>query len=250
MPDCNSSYPQESVLPYKGNESKALQVEKMFDHIAPGYDTLNHTMSWGIDRHWRKKAIRRLAPYNPQLIMDVATGTGDFAIKICQKLKPKALTGIDISEGMLNIGREKARRAGLERHIRFIKEDCAALSFPDGSFDAVTVAFGVRNFEHLDLCLKEIHRVLVSGGHLVILELSKPKSPVVKILYNMYTKIVPPVMGMLMVHDRQAYTYLPRSIKAFPQGEVMQDIIAKAGFREVSFKRLTLGACTLYFATK
>lgn len=243
-------YPQESVMPYKGCESKAVQVEKMFDHIAHEYDTLNHTMSWGIDRHWRKKAIACLAPFAPQHIMDVATGTGDFAIKTYDKLRPKTLTGVDISEGMLNVGREKARRAGLDSQIRFIKEDCASLSFDDGSFDAVTAAFGVRNFEHLDICLKELNRVLKKGGHLVILELSEPRSRVIKVLYDIYTKTVPPLMGMIMAHDRRAYTYLPRSIKAFPQGEVMQGIIAKAGFTEVSFKRLTFGVCTLYFATK
>ena len=222
-----SHYPQEKIKPYNEDEGKAAQVEKMFDHIAPAYDNLNHLMSWGIDKSWRKKAIRLLKPYHPQRIMDVATGTGDFAIQACQMLQPAELIGTDISEGMMNVGREKVKQLGLDKQISFAKEDCTALSFPDNRFDAITVAFGIRNFEHLDLGLKEMYRVLVPGGHLVI-----------------------PALGRLLSRDRSAYTYLPESIKAFPQGEIMQEIIRKAGFSQVEFKRLTMGTCTLYFATK
>lgn len=243
-------YPQEEIKPYNESESKAVQVEKMFDNIAPAYDNLNHVLSWGIDKSWRRKAINCLKPYHPQRIMDVATGTGDFAIQAFTMLHPQELIGTDISEGMMNIGREKVKQAGFSEHISFAKEDCTNLSFTDNCFDAITVAFGVRNFENLDKGLQEMHRVLVPGGHLVILELSEPEWFPMKQLYALYSKIVIPTLGKLFSKDHSAYTYLPQSIKAFPQGEIMQGIIRKAGFSQVHFQRLTLGICTLYFATK
>lgn len=244
------NYPQENIKPYNDSESKTAQVEKMFDNIAPAYDKLNHALSWNIDKSWRRKAIGLLKPFHPQYVMDVATGTGDFAIQACRILQPKELIGTDISEGMMNIGKEKVRQDGLEHLISFAKEDCTALSFTDCRFDAVTVAFGVRNFEDLDKGLQEISRVLIPGGHLVILELSAPERFPMKQLYALYSKIVIPTLGKLLSKDRNAYTYLPQSIKAFPQGEAMTDIIRKAGFSQVTFQRLTLGICTLYFATK
>lgn len=243
-------YPQENIKPYNEDESKAAQVEKMFDNIALAYDNLNHVLSLGIDKSWRRKAINCLKPYRPQHMMDVATGTGDFAIQACRVLQPQELIGTDISEGMMNVGREKVKQANLADRISFAKEDCTNLSFPDNRFDAITVAFGVRNFENLDLGLQEMHRVLVPGGHLVILELSEPEHFPMKQLYALYSKVVIPTLGKLLSKDRSAYTYLPESIRAFPQGEVMQEIIRKAGFSQVTFKRLTLGICTLYFATK
>lgn len=244
------NYPQENIKPYNDSESKTAQVEKMFDNIAPAYDKLNHALSWNIDKSWRRKAIGLLKPFHPQYVMDVATGTGDFAIQACRILQPKELIGTDISEGMMNIGKEKVKQAGLEHLISFAKEDCTALSFTDCRFDAVTVAFGVRNFEDLDKGLQEISRVLIPGGLLVILELSAPERFPMKQLYALYSKIVIPTLGKLLSKDRNAYTYLPQSIKAFPQGEAMTDIIRKAGFSQVTFQRLTLGICTLYFATK
>lgn len=244
------NYPQENIKPYNNSESKAVQVEKMFDNIAPAYDKLNHALSWNIDKYWRRKAINLLKSFHPQHMMDVATGTGDFAIQACRTLRPKELIGTDISEGMMNIGREKVRQAGLEQLISFAKEDCTALSFSDNRFDAVTVAFGVRNFEDLDKGLREIYRVLVPNGHLVILELSTPDRFPMKQLYTLYSRFVIPTLGKLLSKDRIAYVYLPRSIKAFPQGETMAGIIRKAGFGQVIFRRLTLGVCTLYFATK
>ena len=243
-------YPQEKVMPYGSEGRKAEQVERMFDHIAPAYDRLNHLMSLGIDRSWRRRAIRWLAPFRPQEVLDVATGTGDFALLACRLLRPHTLTGIDLSEGMMQVGRQKAAEAGLDGHIRFQREDCEALSFPDASFDAVTVAFGVRNFEHLDRGLQEMCRVLRPGGHLVILELSTPERFPMKQLFSIYSKVAMPVIGRSISHDNSAYTYLPESIRAFPQGEVMQESIRRAGFSEVSFKRLTFGVCTLYMATK
>ena len=245
-----TNYPQESIKPYNEDEKKSVQVERMFDNIAPAYDQLNHTLSWGIDKSWRKKAINWLKPFQPQRMMDVATGTGDFAIQACRVLNPKELIGTDISEGMMNVGRQKVKDAGLEGRISFAKEDCTALTFPNNRFDAITVAFGVRNFEDLDKGLREMHRVLDTNGKLVILELSEPDWFPMKQLYALYSKVVIPTLGKLLSKDRSAYTYLPQSIKAFPQGEVMKEIILKAGFSEANFKRLTLGICTLYTATK
>lgn len=245
-----SNYPQENIKPYNQDESKAAQVEKMFDNIAPTYDNLNHVLSLGIDKKWRQKAIKMLKPYSPEYMMDVATGTGDFAIQACKMLQPKELIGTDISEGMMNVGREKVRLAGLDKQISFKKEDCTSLSFAEDRFDAITVAFGIRNFENLDKGLMEMHRVLKPGGHLVILELSAPEGFPMKQTYAIYSKLVIPTIGKIMSKDNSAYTYLPESIKAFPQGEVMKEILYKAGFSKVEFKRLTIGICTLYFATK
>ena len=245
-----TNYPQENIKPYNDDEKKSVQVEKMFDNIAPAYDQLNHALSWNIDKSWRRKAINWLKPFHPQRMMDVATGTGDFAIQACRILQPEELIGTDISEGMMNVGREKVKATGLESRISFAKEDCTALTFPNKRFDAITVAFGVRNFEDLDKGLREIHRVLDDNGKLVILELSEPDWFPMKQLYAIYSKVVIPTLGKLLSKDQSAYTYLPQSIKAFPQGEIMTDIIRKAGFSQVNFKRLTLGICTLYLATK
>ena len=242
-------YPQEKVKPYGQEGKKVEQVERMFDHIAPAYDRLNRLMSLGIDRSWRRTALKWLRPHRPQQMMDVATGTGDFALLACRMLRPQSLVGTDISEGMMQVARHKAREAGLDDRIRFRREDCEALTFSDASFDAVTVAFGIRNFEHLDRGLREMCRVLRPGGHLVILELSTPDRPPMKQLYRIYSRLIP-LMGRLVSHDRSAYTYLPQSIRAFPQGEVMSESIRRAGFSDVRFRRLTFGVCTLYMATK
>ena len=244
------NYPQEHIKPYGKDGKKSEQVEKMFNNIAPAYDKLNHTLSMGIDRNWRKKAINMLRPFRPRRIMDVATGTGDFAILACRELQPDTLTGTDISEGMMEVGGEKVKQAHLSDKISFVREDCTCLSFADGSFDAVTVAFGVRNFEDLDKGISEMCRVLSPGGHLVILELSTPDRFPMKQLFTVYSRIVIPLLGKCISKDNSAYTYLPESIHAFPQGEVMQEVIRKAGFSEVSFKRLTFGICTLYMARK
>lgn len=243
-------YPQEHIKPYGEEGTKAVQVERMFNHIAPTYDQLNHTLSMGIDRSWRRKAIHTLRLYHPQQILDIATGTGDFAILACRELQPQSLIGADISEGMMEVGREKVQQAGLADKVSFAREDCTALSFADATFDAVTVAFGVRNFEHLDIALGEMCRVLRPNGHLVILELSTPDRFPMKQLFTLYSKVVMPLIGKLISKDNSAYTYLPESIRAFPQGEVMQRSIRNAGFSQVRFWRLTFGICTLYVATK
>ena len=242
-------YEQEKITPYHDGE-KASQVEMMFDNIAPTYDTLNHRLSWDIDKGWRRKAIRQLAPYNPQSLLDIATGTGDFAIMAAQMLSPQRLIGADISEGMMDIGREKVRKAGLDGIISFEREDCTALSYADNSFDAVSAAFGIRNFANLDKGLAEMCRVLKKGGHLSIVELTTPVSFPMKQLFHIYSHTVLPVYGRFISRDSSAYTYLTKTIEAFPQGEQMVEILKKAGFADASFKRLTFGICTMYFATK
>ena len=187
-------YEQETIKPYNNGE-KAKQVEQMFDNIAPTYDTLNHRLSWDIDRRWRRKAISQLAPYGPKTMLDIATGTGDFAIMAAQMLHPERLIGADISEGMMQIGRRKAQEAGLGKVISFEKEDCLSLSYPDASFDAVTAAFGIRNFADLDRGLSEMCRVLKTDGHLSIVELTTPVSFPMKQLFRVYSHTVLPVYG-------------------------------------------------------
>ena len=243
-------YKQEEIKPYEQTAEKASQVEQMFDNIAPTYDKLNHRLSWDIDRGWRRKAISQLAPHSPKTMLDIATGTGDFAILAAQQLHPNQLIGADISEGMMDIGRQKVRQAGLSDIISFAKEDCLNLSYQDGTFDAVTAAFGIRNFADLDRGLSEMCRVLKKGGHLSIVELTTPVKFPMKQLFKIYSHTVLPLYGRIISKDSSAYSYLTRTIEAFPQGELMVEILKKAGFSDASFKRLTFGICTMYFATK
>lgn len=242
-------YEQESIKPYNSGE-KGKQVEEMFNNIAPTYDTLNHRLSWDIDKGWRKKAIAQLQPFSPRHILDIATGTGDFAILAARMLTPEKLIGADISEGMMDIGRQKVKRVRLEQIISFEKEDCLQLSYPENSFDAVTAAFGIRNFPDLDRGLKEIFRVLKPDGHLSIVELTSPVTFPMKQLFKVYSHTVLPIYGRLVSRDDSAYHYLTATIEAFPQGEQMVGIFKKAGFSEARFERLTFGICTMYLATK
>lgn len=242
-------YEQESIKPYNSGE-KGKQVEEMFNNIAPTYDTLNHRLSWDIDKGWRKKAIAQLQPFSPRHILDIATGTGDFAILAARMLTPEKLIGADISEGMMDIGRQKVKRARLEQIISFEKEDCLQLSYPENFFDAVTAAFGIRNFPDLDRGLKEIFRVLKPDGHLSIVELTSPVAFPMKQLFKVYSHTVLPIYGRLVSRDDSAYRYLTATIEAFPQGEQMVGILKKAGFSEARFERLTFGICTMYLATK
>ncbi|MGN1254883.1 MAG: bifunctional demethylmenaquinone methyltransferase/2-methoxy-6-polyprenyl-1,4-benzoquinol methylase UbiE [Prevotella sp.] len=243
-------YDQEKIKPYGKQGDKGQLVEEMFDNIAPTYDALNHRLSWDIDKGWRRKAIGLLAPFHPQSILDIATGTGDFAILAAQMLHPEKLVGADISEGMMSIGKEKVRKLGLDNVVSFKKEDCMAMSFADNTFDAVTAAFGIRNFQDLDMGLKEMCRVLKKGGHLCIAELTTPVSFPMKQLFHIYSHTFLPIYGKLISKDSSAYSYLTATIEAFPQGERMMEILKKAGFSKVSFKRLTFGICTLYLAEK
>ena len=242
-------YEQERIKPY-GEGEKAQQVEQMFDNIAPTYDQLNHRLSWNIDRGWRRKAIQSLAPYHPQTLLDIATGTGDFAILAAEMLHPKSIVGADISEGMMEIGRQKVAQKGLSEVIQFQKEDCLALSYPDNSFDAVTAAFGIRNFAELEQGLREMYRVLKNGGHLSIVELTTPPKFPMKQLFRLYSHTILPIYGKLISKDESAYKYLTATIEAFPQGEKMVEILRRIGFAEASFKRMTFGICTHYMATK
>lgn len=244
------AYGQEQIKPYNDNDGKGAQVEMMFDNIAHSYDKLNHRLSWNIDKMWRKVALNMLKPYSPQTMLDIATGTGDFAIQAAKMLKPQKLIGADISEGMMKVGRKKAKTLGLADTIKFCKEDCMALSFNDNTFDAVTAAFGIRNFQDLDRGLREMYRVLKKGGHLCIVELTTPVHFPMKQLFKIYSHTVLPIYGRLISGDQTAYSYLTATIEAFPQGERMEKILKKAGFGEASFKRLTFGICTMYFATK
>lgn len=243
-------YKQEEIKPYGKEGEKGKLVEEMFDNIAPTYDTLNHRLSWDIDKGWRKKAIRQLLPFQPKTILDIATGTGDFAILSAKELRPQRMIGIDISEGMMKIGQKKVEAEGLQHIVSFKKDDCTHLSFDDNSFDAVTAAFGIRNFQNLDQGLSEMYRVLKPNGHLSIVELTTPVSFPMKQLFKLYSHTMLPVYGKLISKDTSAYSYLTNTIEAFPQGEVMLDILRKAGFKNASFKRLTFGICTMYFATK
>jgi len=243
-------YQQEAIKPYDEREEKGQQVEQMFDNIAPTYDKLNHRLSLDIDKGWRKKAIKHLESYRPQTILDIATGTGDFAILAAEMLHPQKLIGADISEGMMEIGRKKVKQKGLQDIISFEKEDCLALSYPDISFDAVSAAFGIRNFANLDKGLQEMCRVLKPGGHLSILELTTPVTFPMRQLFHIYANSVLPVYGRLISKDTNAYSYLTKTIEAFPQGERMTDILHEAGFSQAAFKRLTFGICTMYVATK
>lgn len=242
-------YEQEKIKPY-GDGEKASQVEQMFDNIAPTYDKLNHRLSLDIDKGWRRKTIKALAPYHPQSLLDIATGTGDFAILAAQMLHPTRLVGADISEGMMEIGRQKVKALGLNHIVTFEKEDCLHLSYDSNTFDAITAAFGIRNFADLDAGLREMYRVLKPGGHLSIVELTTPISFPMRQLFHIYSHTVLPIYGRIISRDTSAYTYLTKTIEAFPQGERMVDILMKAGFAEASFRRLTFGICTMYFATK
>lgn len=245
-------YKQENIKPYKSEGSKREQVEKMFDNIAHSYDLLNHTLSFGIDKHWRNKAINYLKPYITKSgsILDIATGTGDFAILAYKKLHPSEIIGCDISEGMMNIGREKVQKLGLEQTITFQNEDCGNMSFDDNKFDAVISAFALRNFQNLDECLTEMHRVLKPGGHLSVVDLCTPVSFPMKQLFYIYKKVVMPTLGKLLSKDATAYSYLPDTMDAVPQAEAMQNIISKAGFKNANYKRLLFGMCILYTAEK
>lgn len=244
------SYKQERITPYGNGQEKSKQVETMFDNIAHSYDLLNHRLSFGIDFLWRKTAIKQLMPYKPKAVLDIATGTGDFAIMSAERLRPERVVGIDISEGMMRIGAEKVKAAGLDGVISFKKEDCEHMSYADNTFDAITTAFGIRNFQNLDACLKEMRRVLRKGGQLSILELSRPMRFPMKQLFWIYSHTLLPIYGKLVSRDNEAYKYLISTIESFPQGEEMVEIFKKAGFSEAKFKRLTFGICTCYFAIK
>lgn len=240
----------ETVTPYKEmSTSKKSQVTLMFNNISKKYDFLNHFLSLGIDKLWRRRAISMLRPYEPQQILDIATGTGDLAISAL-KVKPMKIVGIDISEGMLQVGKEKIKKKKLEHIIELKLGDSENLQFRENEFDAAIVAFGVRNFENLQRGLVEIRRVLKPGSPFVILEFSKPQIFPIKQAYNFYFKRILPGVGRMFSKDKSAYSYLPESVLAFPEGKYFLGELRTAGFQSTREKRLTFGVASIYFAVK
>lgn len=227
-------------------EGKAEHVEQMFDAIAPRYDLLNRVLSLGIDQYWRTRAVRLLAEEQPTRILDVATGTADLAIKAERMLHPREVVGVDLSAEMLHYGRQKLERLGLSPRIKLVQGDASRLPFADDAFDAVLVAFGVRNFEDLVAGLRDAARVLRPGGHLVVLEFSRPRAFPIKQLYALYSRHVLPRIGGALSSDSGAYRYLPDSVAAFPDGHDFLDRMRMAGFTELLWEPLTFGIASLY----
>jgi demethylmenaquinone methyltransferase/2-methoxy-6-polyprenyl-1,4-benzoquinol methylase len=242
-------YKAEKLVPYESDSPKHVQIEQMFDEISGQYDFLNHALSFGLDKYWRKKGILALKTYEPQIILDIATGTGDLALDAYRFLEPERILGIDISEKMMAIGREKVANAGLSEIINFERQNCTCLKLDSNSFDAAIVAFGIRNFDDLDKGLQEIHRVLYLGGILMILELSTPEHFPMKQGYSIYSALIPKI-GKWISRSNEAYKYLPKSISAFPQNAEMVAILKKNGFSEANFRKLSGGVCSMYLARK
>ena len=237
------------ITPYKNKENKKVQVAKMFDNIAARYDFLNHFLSLGIDILWRKRAVREIGKVSPKTILDIATGTGDLAVE-ASVLKPTKIIGVDISEGMLDVGRKKMKANGLDSTIELQFGDSENLPFEDNSFDAITAGFGVRNFEDLPKGLSEMCRVMNKGGKIAILEPAEPTTFPFKQLYNLYFTRFLPFVGKLVSKDNAAYTYLPESVAAFPSGQAFLKELEIAGFRDPQHIKLTFGIAALYIATK
>ncbi len=244
-------YAHDDIVPQQDNESsKKEQVAGMFNNIANRYDLLNRMLSAGLDVQWRKKAIAEISDIKPKLILDVATGTADVALLTAKILKPQSIIGIDIADAMLDNGRKKIEDAGLSSIIKLENGNGETINQPDNTFDAITVAFGVRNFQHLDKGLREMYRVLKPGGKIVVLEFSRPSNAMMKQLYNWYMKSVTPGLGKLMSGNREAYTYLNESAQAFPEREDFAAILSNAGYQKTYFKPLTFGICCIYVAFK
>ncbi|CAM1350956.1 bifunctional demethylmenaquinone methyltransferase/2-methoxy-6-polyprenyl-1,4-benzoquinol methylase UbiE [Tenacibaculum crassostreae] len=240
----------ENIKPYKDSElGKKEQVAKMFDNISEDYDGLNRVISLGIDVSWRKKVVKLVGENNPQQILDIATGTGDLALMMSQ-LNPEKIVGLDISEGMLQVGRQKVAKAKLTDKIEMIVGDSENIPFPDNTFDAITVSFGVRNFENLDKGLTEILRVLKPGGKFVVLETSNPTKFPFKQGYKLYTNFILPIIGKLFSKDKVAYSYLSESANSFPFGEAFNNILQKNGFKNAKSIPVTFGVASIYTALK
>jgi demethylmenaquinone methyltransferase/2-methoxy-6-polyprenyl-1,4-benzoquinol methylase len=246
-----AKFAHDEVVPYQNSElNKKEQVADMFNSIAYRYDFLNRFLSVGIDIWWRKRAISQLKALAPKKILDVATGTGDVAILTYNMLKPEKITGIDISEGMLDLGRKKLEKLGLNNHIELLAGDSEVIRFEDNSFDAITVAFGVRNFQNLEKGLKEMYRVLKPGGKLVVLEFSKADAGFLSVLFNFYMNKITPAIGKLFSKNKDAYQYLNDSVQAFPEGQTFLTIMNDAGFTQTYLKKLSFGICTIYCGSK
>lgn len=244
-------FAHDEVMPYQDSQlQKKEQVADMFNSIAHRYDFLNRFLSVGIDVWWRKKAIGQLKKLAPKNILDVATGTGDVAILMEKILKPEKITGIDISEGMLDLGRKKIEKLGLGNKIMLQKGDSETIHFNNNSFDAITVAFGVRNFQNLEGGLKEMYRVLQPGGKLVVLEFSKSKQKGLSVLIDFYMNTITPAIGKLFSKNKDAYQYLNDSVQAFPEGQTFLNIMNEAGFTQTYLIKLSFGICTIYCGSK
>lgn len=240
----------EKIMPYGRGRGKSEEVRDMFDSIAPAYDFMNRAMTLGIDRLWRRRAVRAVASVSPRRVLDIATGTGDMAIALARRIPGASIEGIDLSAGMVEIGRRKVSEAGLNDRVDLRIGDSLAIDLPDASVDAITVAYGVRNFEHLDRGYAEMMRVLRPGGLLAVLELSTPRGRLTAPLYRLYTRYIIPAAGRLISRDSRAYSYLPESIAAVPQGDDMCALILAAGASRAEARPMTFGACTLYLARK
>lgn len=245
-----NAYPHDEIKPFTEEGGKKEQVGEMFDRIAGRYDFMNRFLSAGTDVSWRKKAIRYFLKEKPQHLLDVATGTGDMAILATRMLQPQKITGIDISAGMLEIGRKKVEKEGLSQRIELLEGDGETINFPDATFDAVMVAFGVRNFENLEKGLQEIRRVMKPGGRLIVLEFSKPRFPGIRLVYNLYMGVIAPEVARWFHQNKKAYKYLNDSAKAFPDREHFISILNKTGYTETFFKSLSLGICCIYSGRK
>ncbi len=246
-----SEYQHDTIVPFKDSDiPKKQQVAEMFDKIAFRYDFLNRFLSGGIDRNWRKKAIRELSPIKPREVLDVATGTADMPILINRILNPDRITGIDISAGMLELGKQKIAKAGLEKIVHLETGDGESIHFPDESFDAVTISFGLRNFQNLEKGLVEMRRVLKPGGRLVILEFSKPNMGLFMPFYKFYLRLVAPGIGKIISGNADAYRYLNDSVNAFPEGETLIRILEKTGYKNTYLKKLSMCICTIYCGSR
>lgn len=239
-----------NVTPYKESDlGKKKQVEQMFDTISGNYDTMNRMITLGTDQGWRRKVLKIVSDTQPESILDIATGTGDLAILFSQTQASKII-GIDLSAGMLEVGRRKVTELNLDDRLEMVQGDSENLPFEDNSFDAITVGFGIRNFENLEKGLTEILRVLKPNGIFVILETSVPTKFPLKQGYNFYTKTIVPIMGKLFSKDQKAYAYLSESAKNFPFGQELNNILVKVGFTSVKHEPQTMGIATIYSATK
>ena len=236
----------EEINPYDNRRGKTEQVREMFDNIAPAYDFLNRAMSLGLDKGWRRRAVRMVAKTAPRHIVDIATGTGDFAISLAEAMPGATVSGLDLSEGMIEVGRRKVAEKGLAERISFTRGDCLAMPLGPEVADAITVAFGVRNFANLREGYRAMLRTLRPGGMLCVIELSTPTNPLVKPFYNLYTRGIIPLMGRAISKDTRAYSYLPESIAAVPKGREMLVLMQEAGFTDTRFYPLTFGVCTIY----
>ncbi len=238
------------VKPYNADEEKTAQLARMFNTISDKYDKFNDLMTWGMARWWRRVSLLSLKKYRPARILDIATGTADMCIKSYSYLNPELVTGIDISDKMLSMGREKVSKAGLSNKIDLQVQDVSSMTFGDDSFDAVTIAFGIRNFEKLDQSLQEIHRVLITGGHLLILEMNEPEKGLLYRGYQLYTQVFVRMTSKYLSSDKKAYDYLQASMHAFPNRQKLIDILKLNGFTLNQYRRFTFGVCSMYLVEK